>query len=87
MPSIHRSEHDITVVSRDGALHPLICWMHRNNTQYILFDIQLTYRFQKSNIPRPCKCGFVNRGLTTVNTRRIPVYYVYCRNLQRSYTA
>ena len=33
-----------------GGSHPFICWTHRNDTQYIFFDIQFMYRLQKSNV-------------------------------------
>ena len=84
--SVHRSEHAITVASPIIELwcpeirgsHPFICWMHRNSTWYILFDIQFTYRFQESNVPRLCKCGFVTRGPNLVNACRICVYPDTC---------
>ena len=57
-----------------GGSHPFFCWIHRNNTQYILFDIQFTYWLQETNVPRLCKSGSVNRGPNTVNACWICVY-------------
>ena len=77
---MHRSDHAFTGVSPNNRTavsldaHSFICWMHRNNTQYTLFDVQFTYQFQESNVPHVCKRGSVNRRPNTVNARRIPVY-------------
>ena len=48
--------------------------MHRNNTQYILFDTQYMYQFQKSDVLCLCLSGSVNREPNTVNARQICVY-------------
>ena len=66
------SHHAITVVSPTielrcpaiGGSHSFVCWMHRNNTQFILFDTQFMYQFQELNVPNLCKGDYVNRGST-----------------------
>ena len=56
-----------SAVSRDWGVHIISftsCWMHRNNTQYIFFNVQFNW-LQESNVPRWCNRGSVNRGPNT----------------------
>ena len=49
-----------------GGSHPFICWMHRNSTQYIFFDIQFTNWLQDCNCNQCptliCKSGSQQRA-------------------------
>ena len=76
------SDHAITAVSPTkelwcpeiGVSYSFICLMHKNNTQYILFNVQFVYRLQESNVLHWCNCGSVNWGLNTVNACQICAY-------------
>ena len=40
--------------ARDRDSHLFIRYMHKNNTQNIIFDVQFTYRLLESNVPHWC---------------------------------
>ena len=69
-----------TALSRNLGFTSFICWMHRNSTQYIFFDVQFIYWLQKSNVLHCCNHGSVNIGPNAANACWICVYRSVCNH-------